>query len=180
VADTGISLICSRLASRLLLFCLTRFPCGGAARGKTVATTSSIELLGGCHCGNIRVWLRLAQRPSEILLRSCACSFCRMHGTRTVADPGGHFEFQADDWSLVEPYRFGLCTADYFVCRRCGVYVGAVCETVTGLRAVVNVNCLADRAAFTQIPSSRDYDGETTEARLSRRASTWMPATLRR
>src|SRR5262245_62774721 len=66
------------------------------------------------------------------------------------------------------------------VCRRCGVYVGAVCETVTGLRAVVNVNCLADRAAFTQIPSARDYDDETTEARLSRRASTWMPATVRR
>src|SRR6516162_9592102 len=31
---------------------------------------------------------------------------------RTVADSGGYFEFQADDWSLVEPYRFGLCTAD--------------------------------------------------------------------
>src|SRR5262249_55745926 len=108
VSDTGISLNCSRLASRLLLFYLTRFPCGGAARGKTMATTSRIELLGGCHCGNIRVWLRLAQRPSEILLRACACSFCRMHGTRTVADPGGHFEVEADDWSLVERYRFGL------------------------------------------------------------------------
>src|SRR5262249_42042966 len=106
VADTGISLIYSRLASRLLLFCLTRFPCGGAARGKTVATTSSIELLGGCHCGNIRVWLRLAQRPTEILLRACACSFCRMHGTRTVADPGGDCPFSRGFRSIT-----GLCVA---------------------------------------------------------------------
>ena len=59
-----------------------------------------------------------------------------------------------------------LRTADYLLCRRCGVYVGAVCETRSGLRAVVNVNCLDDRAAFTQAPAAPDYDGEATEARL--------------
>ncbi|MGB7835684.1 MAG: hypothetical protein WBL84_26135 [Xanthobacteraceae bacterium] len=113
-------------------------------------------------------------------MRACACSFCRAHQTRTVADPGGLFEVEADDWSLVEPYRFGSGTADYLVCRRCGVYVGAVCETAAGARAVVNVNCLADRAQFTQAPSAPDYDGETTDARLARRAVNWMPAAVHR
>jgi hypothetical protein len=111
-------------------------------------------------------------------LRSCACSFCRSHGTRTVSDRDGTVEIASTDWSLVERYRFGSATADYLVCRRCGVYIGAVCETSAGLRSVVNVNCLDDRAAFTQSPSSPDYDGEATDARLERRATNWMPAAL--
>ena len=71
-----------------------------------------------------------------------------------------------------------LRTADYLLCRRCGVYVGAVCETGSGLRAVVNVNCLDDRAAFTQTPAAPDYDGEAAEERLARRANNWMPVTV--
>ena len=113
-------------------------------------------------------------------MRACSCSFCRAHNTRTVADPTGLFEAWADDWSLVEAYRFGSRTADYLVCRRCGVYVAAVCETAAGLRAVVNVNSLDDRAFFILVPSSPDYEGEATDARLARRAVNWMPAVLHR
>ncbi len=139
-----------------------------------------MEHLGGCHCGNIHVRLRLSKPPSANPLRACQCSFCRAHNTRTVADPDGLFELWADDWALVEPYRFGSRSADYFVCHRCGIYVAAVCETPAGLRAVVNVNCLADCAAFTAVPAASDYDGEAIEARLSRRAVNWMPAVIRR
>src|SRR6185369_7471414 len=108
---------------------------------------------GGCHCGNISVRLRLSLPPAEVALRSCSCGFCRAHGTRTVSDRNGAAEIDAEDWSLVERYRFGSRTADYMLCRRCGVYVGAVCETSSGLRAVVNVNCLDDRALFTLTPA---------------------------
>ena len=113
-------------------------------------------------------------------LRSCSCSFCRSHGTRTLSDRGGQVEISASDWNLVERYRFGSRTADYIVCRRCGVYIGALCETSGGLRAVVNVNCLENRAAFTQIPAAPNYDGEAIDARLDRRAANWMPAIERR
>jgi hypothetical protein len=135
--------------------------------------------VGGCHCENISVTLRLSRAPEQMPLRSCACAFCRAHGTRTLSDRDGLVEITADDWSLVERYRFGSLTADYLLCRRCGVYIGAVCGTRTGLRAVLNVNCLADRAAFTQIPAAPDYDGETTDTRLDRRAANWMPALVR-
>ncbi len=137
-----------------------------------------MEHKGGCHCGNIRVRLRLAGRPADSVLRACGCAFCRAHATRTVADPQGLFEAWAADWSLVERYRFGTRTADYLICRRCGVYVAAICETASGLRAVVNVNSLDDRAAFTRAPEAMDYDGETPSARLARRAERWMPARL--
>jgi hypothetical protein len=139
-----------------------------------------MEHRGGCHCGNIHVRLRLSKPPQENPLRACACTFCRAHNTRTVADPAGLFEAWADDWALVEPYRFGSRSADYLVCRRCGIYVAAVGETAAGQRAVVNVNCLDDRASFTQAPNTTDYDGETTQTRLARRASNWMPALIRR
>jgi hypothetical protein len=139
-----------------------------------------MEHSGGCHFGNIRMRLGLSKSPQESPLRACSCSFCRAHNTRTVSDPMGRFEVWADDWLLVEAYRFGSRTADYLLCRRCGVYVGAVCDTAVGLRAVVNVNALDDRAAFVQTPATPDYDGETTDARLSRRAVNWMPAVVHR
>jgi hypothetical protein len=154
--------------------------CGGVDARAVAANTDGMEHAGGCHCGNIHVRLRLSRSPQDTPLRACVCSFCRAHATRTLADTAGHFELTAGDWSLVEPYRFGSRTADYVVCRRCGVYVAAVCETPAGTRAVVNVNCLADRSAFTQPPSAPDYDGETDAARLARRAANWMPATVRR
>jgi hypothetical protein len=135
-------------------------------------------LTGGCHCGNITVQLRLLQSPEKMPLRSCSCSFCRSHGTRTLSDRDGLAEITAADPSLVERYRFGSRTADYLLCRRCGVYVGAVCETSSGMRAVINVNCLDDRAAFTQAPAAPNYDGEATDARLDRRATNWMPVTV--
>ena len=72
-------------------------------------------------------------------------------------------EIEAEDWLLVEPYRFGSGSAEFLICRRCGVYIGAVCETAAGTRAVINTNCLDDRAAFTRQPSPVDHDGETTK-----------------
>ncbi len=92
------------------------------------------EHSGGCHCGNIQVQVRLTRPPSDVLIRSCACPFCRSHGTRTVSDPAGQADVWASDWDLVQRYRFGSRTADYLLCRRCGVYVGAVCETPSGQR----------------------------------------------
>jgi hypothetical protein len=134
-----------------------------------------MEHQGGCHCGNLRIRVRLTKPPAETLLRSCACSFCRSHGTRTISDPNGEAELWASDWSLVERYRFGSCTADYLLCRRCGVYVGAVCQTSAGLRSVINTLCLSNRAAFAQEAVQPDYDGEAVEARLARRETNWMP-----
>ena len=133
---------------------------------------------GGCHCGNLRVQVQLTQPPADILIRSCACSFCRSHGTRTVSDPAGQADLWASDWNLVQRYRFGSRTADYLFCRRCGVYVGAACETPSGHRSVINTLCLGDREAFTQEPTRPDYDGEATEARLARREANWMPIVI--
>jgi hypothetical protein len=78
----------------------------------------------------------------------------------------------------VEKYRFGSRTADYLLCRRCGVYVGAVCDTPSGRRAVINTLCLGDRASFVQEAVHPNYDDEQTDARLNRREANWMPAVI--
>src|SRR6516225_3499065 len=104
-----------------------------------------MEHLGGCHCGNIHVRLRLSKQPEDTPLRACTCSFCRSHSPRIVADLEGLFVVWSDDLSLVENYRFGTRTCDFLICRRCGVFIAAVSKTTAGARAVVNVNCLSDR-----------------------------------
>ena len=134
--------------------------------------------LGGCHCGNLRVRLRLSKSPEDNALRACTCSFCRSHSM--VADAEGLFEVWADDWSLVENYRFGTRTCDFLICRRCGVFVAAVSEMTSETRAVVNVNCLNERDRFTSLPVVHEFEGETIETRSSRRAANWMPALIRR
>jgi hypothetical protein len=137
-----------------------------------------MEHQGGCHCGNLRIQVRLTKPPADMLVRSCACSFCRSHGTRTVSDPQGQADLWATDWSLLEKYRFGSRTADYLLCRRCGVYLGAICDTPAGRRSVINTLCLHERAAFDQDPARPDYDGEAVEARMARREVNWMPLVL--
>jgi hypothetical protein len=135
----------------------------------------SSELSGGCHCGNLRLRVSLTTAPAETQMRSCACSFCRSHGTRTLSDPAGQAELWAADWALVQRYRFGSRTADYLLCARCGVYLGAMCESPSGPRAVINTLCLTERAAFTHPAAATDREDETTATRMARREATWMP-----
>jgi hypothetical protein len=139
-----------------------------------------MEHRGGCHCGNLRLRLFLTRPPEAVRLRACQCSFCRAHATLTASDPDGAVELWAEDWSLVEPYRFGTGTAEFMICRRCGVYLGAFCDTGAGARAVINTNALDDRARFAGDPASHVYEGEAAAERLARRAATWTPAVVHR
>ena len=135
---------------------------------------------GGCHCGNIHVALRLSKPPEQNPVRTCTCSFCRSHDPRMISDPAGLLEISAEDWSLVELYRFGTRTADFVICRRCGVFIAAISDLESAPCAVVNVNCLDDRASFTASAIMHEFQGETLEARTSRRAANWMPVVVRR
>jgi hypothetical protein len=134
--------------------------------------------VGRCHCGNIEVAFETEQAASVLQLRKCACSFCRRHGATSVTDPTGTVEFTLRS-ADVSRYRFGLRTADFLVCRTCGVYVGAVCTVDGTTYATLNANVLEDRAAFTREPVAVDFDGETAPDRMARRRRTWTPAVVR-
>lgn len=130
---------------------------------------------GSCHCGALGVVLSTEQSPADLPIRVCACSFCLRHGALYASDPAGTMQFTAHDPSVLVRYRFALLSADFWVCARCGVYIGAVMDNAY---AVINIRALNERAAFTSPPTSCDYDGETVETRRARRIARWTPATV--
>ncbi len=134
---------------------------------------------GRCHCGNLEVSFATARSPAELPLRECGCTFCRRHGATAVTDPTGFVEVRIRDRAEVSRYQFALRTAEFLVCRVCGVYVAAVCTTGGRTFATLNANVLDARASFTSPPARVDYDGETAAQRVARRARGWTPAAVR-
>ena len=129
---------------------------------------------GGCHCGNLTVRFETRRSPEELGVRRDTCSFCQKHQVRSTSDPAGTLHVAAADPSLVERYRFGTRTADFLICRRCGVYVAAVMPDA--LIGVVNASVFHEHAAFLALPLKvADLDGETLDERLARRKSRWTP-----
>ena len=133
-----------------------------------------MDCFGGCHCGNIHVRLRLTKPPEDNPLRACTCSFCRSHGSIATSDPKGLLEFRSTDPALVQRYRFGGRTAEFLVCRECGVYVGVQMVSDKGRFGVLNVLTLRPLLA---LPAAEpmDYGAESPEGRRLRRESRWTP-----
>jgi hypothetical protein len=129
---------------------------------------------GGCHCGALAVTFESTRPAGGIERRACQCSFCRSHGALTVSDADGALRFDADKGSLVR-YRFGLKTADFLICARCGVYVGAIYGDGDEYWGIVNANVLHDRASFTAPVVTISYDNEDSSSRGERRKQRWTP-----
>ncbi len=130
---------------------------------------------GGCHCGALEYTYETALVPGRWGLRRCQCSFCRAHGATVTSDAGGLVRFSYVHPDRLRRYRHALRTADFLLCRECGVYVAAVLLTGAGAVAALNVNTL--REAPRGLPRARpvNYRGESAEERRARRAAGWTP-----
>jgi hypothetical protein len=127
---------------------------------------------GACHCQNISVRLESDKVPSELPLRTDTCSFCSKHHAIYTSDPEGEAHLAARDADLVERYRFGTRTADFLVCKSCGVFIAAYMSEPP--LAVINVNALDARAEFLKNEVLvTNLDAETVEQRLTRRRARW-------
>ena len=108
-------------------------------------------------------------------MRACQCSFCSAHDALSTSDPDGELIFTAKVPDMLQRYRFGLGTADFLLCRNCGIYIGAAIESENGCFGIINTPSLKnppDEIA-TAVPIS--YDNENTEGRRSRRGERWTP-----
>lgn len=132
-------------------------------------------LTGRCHCGNLSVEFETALSPHELPLRACQCSFCRAHGAVSTSDPAGCLCVRVADGRELVRYRFGLGVTDFFICRRCGVYVLALAELEGGRYAVLNANTLGCRDQLDGPIQPKDYDADTRESRSTRRRDRWTP-----
>jgi hypothetical protein len=129
---------------------------------------------GACHCRNLELRLGSDKTPLDLGLRSDTCSFCNKHHALYTSDPEGEIHIAVGDANFVERYRIGTKTADFLLCKVCGVFVAAYVPEPP--LAVVNVNVLDERAAFLVNPvKAADFERESLEQRLARRRRTWTP-----
>jgi hypothetical protein len=129
---------------------------------------------GACHCRNLEIRFESDRTARELGLRADGCSFCSKHNALFTSDPSGELSIVVRDPSLVARYRFGSKTADFLLCRACGVFVAAMMPEPS--LAVINVNALEARAAFLENEVHvASFDAETVEQRLERREARWTP-----
>ena len=78
------------------------------------------------------------------------------------------------DAEKLNRYRFGTETAEFCICRECGV-VPVVLSEIDGLMyAVVSVNAFDEAEGLEILESRTDFSGEETGARLERRKNNWI------
>ena len=129
---------------------------------------------GACHCKNIEIRLESDKTARELGLRTDSCSFCNKHHALYTSDPTGALRITVREADLVVRYRFGTKTADFLLCKACGVFVAAYMPEAA--LAVINVNVLEARDAFLANELHvADLDAETLEQRLARRKARWTP-----
>jgi len=136
---------------------------------------SRYRIVGGCHCGNISYVFDASARVEALGLRACQCSFCRAHGARTTSDPNGEIRLSIRDKEKLQLYRFGLKTADFLICRACGVFVGALMATYGKRYFTVNANTFKPPPAYDIIAVAKDFGAEDVGGRTGRRAHVWTP-----
>lgn len=129
---------------------------------------------GGCHCGNIRFVLDWKPDPLTIPARACTCSFCRKHGGLWTSSATASLRVSVRDPELVNGYLFGTRTAQFHICRGCGI-VPVVTSRIDGhLYAVVSVNAFENVVPELLQPAAATFDNETEATRLARRARYWI------
>jgi len=130
---------------------------------------------GGCHCGNLSFVFEANAALESLGLRADMCTFCRAHGARNTSDPDGTIRIAVRDGAKLNRYRFGLKTADFLICRDCGVYIGALMEEGGRMWFTVNANTFREKPPLDFAPSPVDYDGEDRAGRTERRKAKWTP-----
>ena len=138
---------------------------------------TDITYAGRCHCGSIGYSYSTAMSPEEWSIRACQCAFCSAHDALSTSDPQGRIAFSASELSQLQRYRFALRTADFLLCRNCGVYIGAVIETGSGRFGIVNTHSLTPVPENIAAVAPISYDSEDTSGRVSRREERWTPVT---
>jgi hypothetical protein len=117
--------------------------------------TSDVSFLhGACHCGALRVEFGTGQDPATIHPRACDCSFCRKHGAAYVSDPAGSLSVTETVDGMLGDYRQGSNTAQFLLCRRCGILVAVLFVEESRTFGAVNSRCLDSDLRFGETVSA--------------------------
>ena len=136
--------------------------------------TMTHTIAGTCHCENLSFELSTRTPLNEIRARACDCSFCRIHAAKNWSDPVGSVTIRIGDRITLQKYRFALRTADFYICRVCGAYLGAVLSDDEGTWSTVNLRLSG--IPVDELPAS--YGAEDSTDRVTRRKRVWTPTTI--
>jgi hypothetical protein len=130
---------------------------------------------GSCHCGALGFSFQTALPVAKWTVRACQCRFCCAHGALTTSDPGGRLMFHVSRVGLLEHYQFSLKTADFLLCKRCGVYVGAQIETAHGAFGIINTLTMMPIPEGLPAAALAEYSSESSNERVDRREKRLTP-----
>ena len=133
------------------------------------------NIVGKCHCGNIEYEFLWPEPANKIPVRACSCTFCRKHNGVYTSHSKAQLKARISNHSRVSRYAFGTKTAEFYICTSCGVVPFVVSQIQGQLYAVVNVNTFEDVNPEDLVSSVTDFDGESLDGRLQRRARNWIP-----
>ena len=140
-----------------------------------VSSKDSIQHFeGSCHCSAIGLVYSTALAPNGWSIRACQCDFCRKHAALPTSDPDGTLEFLTREPDTLHRYRFGQRTADFLLCRHCGIYIGAMMHVDGKHFGIINVRVLRLNVPLPEAVTM-NFDGETVAERQTRRLKRWMP-----
>ena len=137
-------------------------------------TSTHHELRGGCACGIVRYRFLSSKPAGELQPRACQCIFCKPGNAQYVGDSAGRLEVEVTDKRYLYSHSFGTYTADFVHCGRCNhlVYVTTIVDGK--IYALVELHGLEEDLEASD-PVPMDFDGESVDERLGRRAGTWIP-----
>jgi hypothetical protein len=129
---------------------------------------------GACHCGALKASFESKKPPQQLGVRTCQCDFCRRVGAINISDPDGAVVIDAKESDVIR-YRFALRTADFLICKQCGVYIAAVTGEGSKIRSTLNVAGLRMTEFLDVAEQPMQYGAEDAAARVARRAEKWTP-----
>jgi len=75
----------------------------------------------------------------------------------------------------LQKYLFAMKTAEFYVCKTCGTYIGAVLSDRDGMWSTLNLRL----TPLHGLPGSlASYGAENADERISRRKNVWTPTTV--
>jgi hypothetical protein len=84
-------------------------------------------------------------------------------------------QFSCSAPESVQRYRFGTGSADFLICRECGVYLGAQTSREGSRFGILNTRTLDPIPEALPEAAPMSYANEASEARYARRQARWTP-----
>lgn len=133
------------------------------------------ELISGsCHCGNIRYEFYSTVPRQELSVRACQCSFCKKRNAQYTSDPNGKLKIHLQEEQLINKYRFSTKTADFWICKNCGLLPVVTTQIGDTMYAVVNLTTTDNIDISQSAAKPADSSSEDRASREKRRKKTWI------